>query len=70
MKVAMPQFAAQLGSILKTPVVDSTGLDGRYDIAFALSTMSEEAVMNQIAVFGLSLEHERRVIRSLVVSSP
>ena len=68
-KVTMPQFVSQLGYIFQMHVVDSTGLEGHYDIAFTVPSDKEE-LLKQINTLGLHLERDRKVIRSLVVSSP
>lgn len=67
-KVTMPQFVSQLGSIFQMHVVDSTGLEGHYDIAFTVPADKEELI-KEMDTLGLHLERDRRVIRSLVVSS-
>lgn len=67
MKTGMPQFSAQLASILKVPVLDATGLKDRYDIAFTLAADTESAVAGQIEKLGLHIEKTRRVVRTLVV---
>jgi uncharacterized protein (TIGR03435 family) len=66
--VPMATVAVALQSILGQPVVDETGIPGRYDLAFAWGEEREKSLVSELRrKFGLKLSAGERDVEMLVV---
>ena len=60
-------LAGQLGDILGTPVVDDTGMHGKYDFSFTVHSGNGQEIGTELARVGLGLEKGKRTVRTLVI---
>ncbi len=52
-------------SALQQPVIDETGLEGRYDVE--MTWVDSETFLAEVTRLGLALDHEKRPVKFLVV---
>ena len=64
---AMSKVARYLEDLLRTPVIDETGLDGRYTLQLKYEPRDADAFNAELKKHGLALERSREPIDVFVV---